>query len=257
MIHGDYLYGKYDYLNFARHQLRVILIITIVKVSDWPLDKTRYTEDSIKMIIAGAKRKSSYNKDKPSMLIDIQKAMAEGKGIGYQNWAKSFNLKQMAKTFAFLQENNLLSYETLEKEIEKEKKELDELNSIIDSSQKRLEEITTLTKHIRNYKSYNSIYAEYKKLNKPVSFKEKHETELDKYMDAKRYFDSVSAGKKLPTLKELNEEYQLALSRKKDAINKRIPLNKEYRKHLIYQENARVLLDIDKPKLQSVRGNER
>ncbi len=50
MIHGDYLYGKYDYLDFARHQLRVILIITIVKVLDWPLDKTRYTEDSIKRL---------------------------------------------------------------------------------------------------------------------------------------------------------------------------------------------------------------
>ena len=216
-----------------------------------------YAEDSIKMIIAGTKRKSSYNKDKPSLLIDIQKAMSEGKGIGYQNWAKSFNLKQMAKTFAFLQENNLLSYDSLEKVIEKEKQELAELNNIIDSSQKRLEEISTLSKHIRNYKNYNSIYIEYKELNKPVSFKEKHQTELDKYMDAKHYFDSVSAGKKLPTLKELDEEYQATLSRKKAAINKRIPLSKEYHKHLIYQENARIILDIDKPKLQSARDNER
>ena len=50
LIHGDDLYGKYDYLELARHQLRIILIITIIKVLDWPLDKTRYTEDYIKRL---------------------------------------------------------------------------------------------------------------------------------------------------------------------------------------------------------------
>ena len=50
LIHGDFLHGKYDYLDFARHQLRIILIIMIVKVLGWPLEKTRYTEDSIKRL---------------------------------------------------------------------------------------------------------------------------------------------------------------------------------------------------------------
>ena len=50
LIHGDILYGKYEYLGLARHQLRIILIISIIKVLEWPLDKTRYTEGSIKRI---------------------------------------------------------------------------------------------------------------------------------------------------------------------------------------------------------------
>lgn len=50
LIHGDFLYGKYDYLDFAKHQLRLILIITIIKVLDWPIQKTQYTEEYIKRL---------------------------------------------------------------------------------------------------------------------------------------------------------------------------------------------------------------
>ena len=46
------------------------------------------------------------NPDSPQRLVDIAAKRAEGKGIGYQNWAKVFNLKQMARAYSFLQENN-------------------------------------------------------------------------------------------------------------------------------------------------------
>lgn len=40
--------------------------------------------------------------------------MRAGKGPAYERWAKIFNLKQMAATLQYLQENNLLEYEQLE-----------------------------------------------------------------------------------------------------------------------------------------------
>lgn len=48
LIHGDYLYNKYDYLDYAKHQLRLILIVTIIKVLGWPIEQTRYTDESVK-----------------------------------------------------------------------------------------------------------------------------------------------------------------------------------------------------------------
>lgn len=41
---------------------------------------------------------------KIDLLIDLQAKVQEGKGAGYQHWAKVFNLKQMAKVLLFLQE---------------------------------------------------------------------------------------------------------------------------------------------------------
>jgi len=45
--------------------------------------------------------------EKPNLLIDIESKMREGKGAGYQRWAKIHNLKQMAKTLIYLQEKGL------------------------------------------------------------------------------------------------------------------------------------------------------
>jgi hypothetical protein len=52
-------------------------------------------------------------KNTPNLLIDIQAKLREGKGAGYEQWAKVFNIKQMAKTLLWLQENKIDSYEDL------------------------------------------------------------------------------------------------------------------------------------------------
>ena len=50
---------------------------------------------------------------KISLAIDIQSRL-QGKGPGYERWAKVFNLKQMAAALAYLQDNGLTDYEQLE-----------------------------------------------------------------------------------------------------------------------------------------------
>ena len=183
------------------------------------------------------------------MLIDIEKAMAEGKGIGYQNWAKTFNLKQMAKSFSYLQENNLLSYAELSNQLEEEKSNIENLEQAINSANKRLDEISELKKHIINYSKHSNMYAEYKRLNKSKAYKQQHQKEFDEFVAAKKYFDSLNLDKKLPSIKELNKEFNSVLSTKRKAYNELYPAKKEHRKHLIYQENVRLLLDIDKKQI--------
>jgi len=55
---------------------------------------------------------------KVNLIIDIQKKLREGKGPGYENWCKIYNLKQMAAALQYLQENNLLEYSQLERRTE-------------------------------------------------------------------------------------------------------------------------------------------
>ena len=47
-------------------------------------------------------------------LVDIEKKLAEGKGRGYEHWAKIHNLKQAAKTLNVYQEYGFTSPEQLE-----------------------------------------------------------------------------------------------------------------------------------------------
>ena len=53
--------------------------------------------------------------EKNSLLIDIEAKLSEGKGGGYERWAKVHNLKQMAQTINYLREHGLLDLNELQK----------------------------------------------------------------------------------------------------------------------------------------------
>lgn len=81
-----------------------------------------YSEKEIRAAIQGKSvfvpqkyNKNRINSNKISLLVDIQAKLQAGKGVGYERWAKVFNLKQMAKTIAFLEENKIKNYEELVK----------------------------------------------------------------------------------------------------------------------------------------------
>ena len=56
---------------------------------------------------------SEQKPDKIRKLVDIQAKVAAGKGIGYERWAKKFNLKRWSQTLCLLQEKKLLSEDAL------------------------------------------------------------------------------------------------------------------------------------------------
>ena len=55
--------------------------------------------------------------DKIRKLVDIQAKVAAGKGIGYERWAKKFNLKRWSQTLILLQEKGLTSEDALHQRI--------------------------------------------------------------------------------------------------------------------------------------------
>ena len=63
------------------------------------------------------KPKVQFKQDTIGKLIDIQAKLAEGKGTGYERWAKKYNLKAMAQTLILLQEKDLLNEDALNQRI--------------------------------------------------------------------------------------------------------------------------------------------
>ena len=63
------------------------------------------------------KRTIQSKSDRIGKLIDIQAKLKQGKGIGYERWAKKHNLKAMAQTLILLQENGLLNEDALDQRI--------------------------------------------------------------------------------------------------------------------------------------------
>lgn len=150
------------------------------------------------------------------MLVDIQVKLQQGKGKGYEQWAKIFNLKQMAQTVNFLQENNLIAYADLEEKAKKSTTAFDELNTQIKATEKRMSEVQTLKKHIINYAKTREVYTAYRKAGYSQKFYDEHHTELALHKAAKATFDELGT-KKLPTVKVLQAEYAELLAKKNKA----------------------------------------
>ena len=73
-----------------------------------------YSQKDIEAALSSSQRGTGQPSQRVNLIIDIQSRL-QGKGPGYERWAKVFNLKQMAAALAFLQENDLMEYGQLEK----------------------------------------------------------------------------------------------------------------------------------------------
>ncbi len=222
-----------------------------------------YLEEDIKAIISGkepVKRKSTTTappKKSINLLVDIQSKLAEGKGVGYERWAKIFNLKQMAQTINYLREHNLIQYEDLEKRATEITTNFEQLNTQIKSAEKRMAEIKVLQTHIYNYAKTRDIYTAYRKAGYSKKFYAEHESDLILHKAAKAHFDKLEV-KKLPTIKTLQAEYAELLSTKKQAYGMYKQTKKEMQDILRAKENIDRMLEVEHDKTNKEKSqNER
>ncbi len=180
-----------------------------------------YSEEAVTEVIAGSRELGTETGHTPkaqtfNLLIDIQARMADKSSQAYRRWATVYNLKQMSSTFMFLRENHIESFEDLDKRAGEAVQKFNDLNESIKASEKRLAEILALKKHIMNYRKTKDTYVAYRKAGYSKKFYEKYREEITLHKAAKAAFDQLGA-EKLPTIRELNEEYDTVLRSKKAA----------------------------------------
>lgn len=206
-----------------------------------------YTEEDIRAIIAGAKQlvqrrhRDILTPERSSLLIDIEAKLSEGKGSGYERWAKVHNLKQMAQTINYLREHGLLDLYELQKRTDDVTAKYHELSDKIKSAEARIKEIAELKTQIINFAKTREIYAAYKKSGYSMDFLSEHETEILLHKAAKRSFDELNI-RKLPTIKSLNDEFTELVAEKKKLYHEYISVRDEMRELLIHKSNVEKIL---------------
>ena len=164
---------------------------------------------------ANAERKHTVmlKPDKIRKLIDIQAKLAEGKGTGYERWAKKFNLKAMAQTLLLLQEKGLTDEDALNQRIaELEIKYHDSL-AVVKDLEGPMKTNKELRYHVAAYTSAKGIVQQLKTANRPTAFEEQHRAELTAHRAAAAYFKANDLTK-LPSPKKLEAEYAQLASEK-------------------------------------------
>ena len=153
--------------------------------------------------------------------VDIETKRAEGKGIGYENWAKTHNLKQMAKAYLIYEEYGFSSQDELDTAVaaawENLQKSTAELKSFDSKIKERKELQGWLLKYVKTrdvYRGLNSI----KKEKDRDAYKQKHEADFIIHEAALRYFKQKGINK-LPTYKAIQTEIEMLIAEKNAAYN--------------------------------------
>ena len=162
---------------------------------------------------AATKTPSVRTGRKINMLIDIQAKLAAGKGTGYERWAKTFNLKEAAKTLNFLVDNDLTDYDELTARAEQAGERFDAASDRIKQLEGRMAEIAQLKTHIINYSKTREVYAAYKQSRHKKEFLAEHGAEIAQHEAAKKAFDALG-GKPIPKVAQLSQEYAKLLAAK-------------------------------------------
>ena len=195
--------------------------VTVSK-ADGKTVRTRHTEE----------RKSV------NLLIDIQTKIQEGKGKGYERWAKIFNLKEAARTLNFLTEHRVSDYDELAARAEAAGNHFDALSTQIRQFERRMTEIAEMKTHIINYSKTRDIYKAYQKSGRKKEYLASHREEIEKHEAAKAAFDALN-GNPIPKVAQLSAEYTALLNQKKDCYEE----YKSARKEMVDYQTAKQNVD--------------
>ena len=164
------------------------------------------------------------------------------KGTGYVNWAKKFNIKQMAQTVNYLREHGLMDYDVLKKKAADATGRFNRLSDEIKSAEKRMAEIAVLKTHIINYSKTRDVYAAYRKAGYSKKYLAEHESDILLHKAAKKAFDELGMTK-LPTVKSLQAEYAELLAKKKAAYTEYRTAREEMKELLLHKSNIDRMLE--------------
>ena len=151
--------------------------------------------------------------DRIKKLVDIQAKLKQGKGIGYERWAKKHNLKAMSQTLILLQEKGLLNEDALDQRITELDTKFHESLAVAKDLEGRMKANKKLRYHIAAYASTKSVAQQLKTAKRPAVFEEQHRAELTAYRAAAAYFKANDLTK-LPSPKKLEAEYAQLASEK-------------------------------------------
>ena len=197
---------------------------------------------------AGKARQNAPKQDGLQRLVDIQKKLSEGKGRGYEQWAKLHNLKQAAKTLSVYQEYGFSSPDELDAALTAAYADLQESSSGLKELETTLREKKELQRQVLAYAKTKPTREGLKKIKAEkdrAAYRQHNESDFIIAEAAARYFKARGITK-LPARKDLQAEIEQLTVRQNTGYN-------EYREK---KERVKELQTVKRNIDQMLRRNE-
>lgn len=184
---------------------------------------------------------------KISLAVDIQAKLAEGKGPGYERWAKVFNLKQMAAALAYLQDNGLTEYSQLEKKAEEASDRFRAISGQIKQTETALKANAELKAATVQYAKTRPVFDKYKASKYSRKFLAEHEADIGLYRAAQADMRRLLGGAKLPKMEAQKEEGRKLVAKKKRLYGEYQKARRDMQEVLTIKANIDCLLGYSEP----------
>lgn len=156
---------------------------------------------------------SVQNQDSIQRMIDIQAKMGEGKGKGYEWWARGFNLRQMSQTMIYLEECGFSSPEDVDTAIKDSSARLRNLAHELKSVEKKIADNKEMLRQASVYRRTRPVYDGLKKARRPEKYREQNRTDIALFEAAGRFFKGRGITR-LPATADIQKENKALFSRK-------------------------------------------
>ncbi len=157
--------------------------------------------------------KTAPNQDSVQRMVDIPAKMSEGKGKGYEWWAKGFNLQQMSQTMIYLEEYGFSCPEDVDTAIKESSDRQRALSKEMKSMEKRIADNKELIRQATVYRKTKPTYDGLKKARKPERYREENRADIALFEAAGRYFKERGMTK-FPAIAKIQAENESLLSQK-------------------------------------------
>ena len=202
---------------------------------------------------------SAPKQDGVQRLVDIEQKMAEGKGKGYEHWAKIHNIKQMAKTLNVYQQYGFTSPEQLEAAFDTAYEEMRQTSGELKTLETKLQGKKELQRQVLAYaktKPARDGLKAQKSEKARAAHRQAYESDFIIAEAAARYFKAHGITK-LPARKALQAEIEQLVSKKSGLYNTYHEQKQRYAELQTVKRNIDQILRREEPHRRKEQSHER
>ena len=195
------------------------------------LEKNRYKTKALKHLSREAR-----------LYINISTYVTTGNRDRFERCAKLNNLKEAARTFNYLSENNLLNYEDFQQHIS-------DIENSIKAVDQRFEEISAelgtqklIQKHCDSYRLCRKVIEDCKSAKNPKAYRTKHQAEYQLHDSLKKELQDLGVTK-IPSSEKLQKRIESLESEQAATVREKQDLQNKIKTLNIIQQNFSSLLD--------------
>ena len=176
------------------------------------------------------------------LYINISTYVTTGNREGFERWAKLNNLKEAARTFNYLSENNLLNYEDFQQHVS-------DVDASFKAAEQRITQINNelntqkvIQKHCDSYRLCRKVIEDCKSAKNPNAYRTKHQAEYQLHDSLKKELHDLGVTK-IPSSAKIQKQIENLESEQAATVREKQELQKKQRTLDIIRQNFTALLN--------------